>query len=579
MMDCAYMYQKSRDAFGRQCNFDDVPAQLMQELKSTPAPDGTIPLGASTITWDSSKYISHSAIATQPIKRSNKGMVHREGGWPAEIDMDDEAAVNRFRKRREKGAKPKGSQAAVEPLGVTVKRLGPIVQLGVKQNNTINIYEKYFEDAYEDHSSEPPSAKGMAVLRDPSDIQRTATCIDWYQDGATRIAVSYAIGKFQDSRLMQKTLPVKSYIWDVQKPNTPESSVHPSSPLLSLRFNPKNPETLIGGCYNGLVSFFDRRKKRDTPCATSIIEKSHHDPVYDARWTQSKTGTLCCSSSTDGHLLWWDTRRLSEPHDVIVLKDTNGKIYGASSMAYNAEAGPHKYLVGTEQGMVANVNARNKKLNGGVSISSPGPGKHHGAIYSIERNPFHPKYFMTVGDWTARVWTEDLKSPIMTTKYHQSYVTAGCWSPTRPGVFLVTRKDGIMDVWDYFSKQNEVAFSYKVSDSPLSSVALSRGGFPQMVAVGDESGTVSLLELSESLSVQQNNERQAMAGMFQREMLREKNLIAMEKETASRRPKGGDSRKADEKDMKTNAEEEEALMKIEANFLELIKDQGIADKK
>jgi len=578
-MDCAYFYNKGRDAFGRQCNFEDVPAQILHCAASSTTPTSdTMALGNSTLTWDSSKYISHSAIATQPIQRSDKGMVHCEGGWPEGIDMDDEVALNRFRKRREKGAKAKGTQPAVEPLGVTVKRLGPTVQLGVKQNNTINIYEEYFEDAYEDHSSEPPSAKGMAVLRDPSTVQRTATCIDWYQDGATRIAVSYAIGKFQDSRLMQKTLPVKSYIWDVQKPNAPESSVHPSSPLLSLRFNPKNPETLIGGCYNGLVAFFDRRKKRDTPCASSIIEKSHHDPVYDARWTQSKTGTLCCSSSTDGRLLWWDTRRLSEPHDVIVLKDPAGKIYGASSMAYNPEAGPHKYLVGTEQGMVANVNARNKKVNGGVQISSAGPGKHHGAIYSIERNPFHPKYFMTVGDWTARVWTEDLKSPIMTTKYHQSYLTAGCWSPTRPGVFLVTRKDGIMDVWDYFSKQNEVAFSYKVSESPLSSVALSRGGLPQMVAVGDESGTVSLLELSDSLSVQQNNERQAMAGMFQREMLREKNLIGMEKEMARHRKNGGQA-KADEKDAKTNAEEEEALMQIESNFLELIKDQGSGDRK
>ena len=29
---------------------------------------------------------------------------------------------------------------------------------------------------------------------------------------------------------------------------------------------------------------------------------------------------------------------------------------------------------------------------------------------------------MTIGDWTARVWVEDLKTPIMMTKYHPSYV-------------------------------------------------------------------------------------------------------------------------------------------------------------
>ena len=28
---------------------------------------------------------------------------------------------------------------------------------------------------------------------------------------------------------------------------------------------------------------------------------------------------------------------------------------------------------------------------------------------------------------------EDLRTPIMTTKYHSSYLTSGCWSPTRAG--------------------------------------------------------------------------------------------------------------------------------------------------
>ena len=43
------------------------------------------------------------------------------------------------------------------------------------------------------------------------------------------------------------------------------------------------------------------------------------------------------------------------------------------------------------------------------------------------------KVFLTVGDWTARIWNDEIKTPIMTTKYHASYLTDGCWSPTRPG--------------------------------------------------------------------------------------------------------------------------------------------------
>jgi dynein intermediate chain 2, axonemal len=51
---------------------------------------------------------------------------------------------------------------------------------------------------------------------------------------------------------------------------------------------------------------------------------------------------------------------------------------------------------------------------------------------------------MQVGDWTARIWAEDIKTPIMTTKYHGAYLTSGCFSPTRAGVFFVTRMDGVV---------------------------------------------------------------------------------------------------------------------------------------
>jgi len=78
---------------------------------------------------------------------------------------------------------------------------------------------------------------------------------------------------------------------------------------------------------------------------------------------------------------------------------------------------------------------------------------HHGPVYSVQRNPFFPKFFLTIGDWTARVWMEDIKTSIMTTKYHDDYLTAGCWSPSRPGVFFTTKDSGELDVWDFAFKQ------------------------------------------------------------------------------------------------------------------------------
>jgi len=77
-------------------------------------------------------------------------------------------------------------------------------------------------------------------------------------------------------------------------------------------------------------------------------------------------------------------------------------------------------------------------------------GKHLGPVYSIHRSPVAPKYFLSVGDWSCKLWVEDLKQPIIRTKYHGAYLSDGCWSPTRNGVFFLARRDGWLDVWDYY---------------------------------------------------------------------------------------------------------------------------------
>ena len=47
------------------------------------------------------------------------------------------------------------------------------------------------------------------------------------------------------------------------------------------------------------------------------------------------------------------------------------------------------------------------------------------------RNAFQPKFFLTTGDWTARLWNEDLRVPICTSPYAAAALTAARWSPTR----------------------------------------------------------------------------------------------------------------------------------------------------
>jgi dynein intermediate chain 2 len=160
---------------------------------------------------------------------------------------------------------------------------------------------------------------------------------------------------------MPKNMPMYSYIWNLKNPNFPEKTISPPSPLCTLQFNHKNSDILVGGSYNGSLSFYDLRRGDSkgviTPFATSILEKSHHDPVYDVHWiTTGKLGSECVSTSSDGRVLWWDYRNLDAgPIDELVMnesfpqgEDKVDKILGGTRLEYNAEAGPLKILIGTE---------------------------------------------------------------------------------------------------------------------------------------------------------------------------------------------------------------------------------------
>ena len=85
---------------------------------------------------------------------------------------------------------------------------------------------------------------------------------------------------------------------------------------------------------------------------------------------------------------------------------------------------------------------------------------------SLPLNQISHAFHTLLGDWTARVWTDDtaVKTPILTTKYHSTYLTGGTWSPTRPGVFFTTKMDGTLDVWDLFYKHNEPTLTVQVCE-------------------------------------------------------------------------------------------------------------------
>ena len=63
--------------------------------------------------------------------------------------------------------------------------------------------------------------------------------------------------------------------------------------------------------------------------------------MYDFAWMQSKGGAEAMTVSTDGRVLWWDMRHLSEPSDELQLQNKGSdERLGAISLEYTPAVGP-----------------------------------------------------------------------------------------------------------------------------------------------------------------------------------------------------------------------------------------------
>ncbi|NXS28293.1 DNAI2 protein, partial [Pomatostomus ruficeps] len=526
-MEIKFEYTRKRSEFGRPCSFSDRLAEVTVDIPPDPSlADDFIPQDPVDFAVQEGPVMAVHEVNTERAQVSIQGVNHVEGGWPKHIDPKNSELTTRYREEVERE----------DVYTRSVQHLGSLVEHCIRQNNAIDIYEEYFEEEEEEEvEDEHPSAKTINVLRDlqtdlswlicppqrdPNTTKRMATRLSWHPDANRAVAVAYCSLDFQDSR---KDLSFDSYIWDLENPYSPELTLKPSSPVVTLEYNSKDWHHLLGGCYNGQIVYWDTRKG-GLPVEMTPMELSHRDPVYGACWLPSRTGTECFSGSTDGQVLWWDIRKMSQPSEKLILdisrEDQLKNALGAISLDFSP-AMPTKFLVGTEQGTIISCNRDAKTPPEKIANIFSG---HIGAVYRVTRNPFFPKVFLSVGDWTARIWTEELmdSSSIMETKYHTPYLLDTCWSPVKPAVFFTAKSDGTLDVWDFLFHQKEPSLSLKVSNDPLVSLCSQDNG--RIIGCGTRLGTVSLLEISPGLCTLRKNEKTLTSTMFEREARREKVL-------------------------------------------------------
>ncbi|KAI9556247.1 hypothetical protein GHT06_018821 [Daphnia sinensis] len=507
----------------RKCNFSDAVLNPSQSVDIYPDSELT---ASFTIAKNKEIGVQCQAcdlsalhINTDCASTENRGIHHKEGGWPRDVNPQESDQTARYRKKIEKD----------EAYSHAVLHLGQQMEHYIKQNNVFNIYEDYFTDAPDVPTPDPNPLRTLHLLKDPSPTRRAVTGLSWSPDGGTKLAAAYS-DPFWKNLFDHKDND--SYIWNIERAVQPEIVLRSMSQLRSVSFNPRDQHILAGGSIYGAVGIWDVRKSQG-PVECVPIDVGHSESVTSIIWSNSKAGGEFFSASGDGQVFWWDMRKLNAPIDALVLDPSATprpeNALSACCLEYDPSM-PNKFLVGTRQGIVMNCNRRARTTAERIMCQYEA---HLGPVHALHRHPQLPKIFLTVGDWTTNIWTEDIRdSPILTLRNQNVQLLAGAWSYTRPSVIFTAATDGALYLWDILAQRINPTLCSQVSESPLLSLSTQEQG--KIMAVGSKDGRLSVIQISENLSTVTRNDKAALTSLLERETRREKTLEQRSKDGKSK---------------------------------------------
>lgn len=533
-MDITYAYQKKRSNFGIQPLFTETPAQMLDSIY----PDVNLqkeymlrnPVQQAV---QASASQSLHEINSEPIVLKAQGMDHKEGAWPKDISPIDEEATTRYRRRVERD----------DTYISAILDMAPKLVKYIKQNNAVDMYQKYFKGM----PPEEPVEKSFAVInnlfRDPELVKRPVSSISWTIEDDSKLVIAYCDKRYPINHAHNSVF--SCYLWNIENPNDTLQTLLPPSACWQLDCSPVNPSLIVGGLGDGRVCVFDIRTQSE-PVSVSPVHLAHLDPVTGILFMHSRLNTEFFSSATDGKCMWWDIRNLSVPSDMmfISVKSLQGKeaslasADGVTALQFD-RAVPTRFLCGTDTGLVINVNRKGKTAS---DIMSSVYKAHNGPVKAVHRSPLSSKVFITCGGWSVHIWSDEVRSsPIITGTAQRYQINDVVWAPQKVSSYMAISDDGTFRYWDLLRKYREPLLIFPVSKRPLLKLKVQEEG--RLVAIGDDKGETCLISLSDNLVIPGNKDKSLMLQNFDRETHREHILENRVKEIR----------------LKFKAEEEEAL--------------------
>uniref|UniRef100_A0A2H1V1M6 SFRICE_030815 n=1 Tax=Spodoptera frugiperda TaxID=7108 RepID=A0A2H1V1M6_SPOFR len=505
-----FEYTKLRKNFGREPLFQMVPATMLDSIYPNKEDQKQYMLRNPVHREVQATYCASENTTNTPLLKTHEQSVnHTEGGWPREVNPYNEDHVQRHRRRI----------MHEDNYIQSVQNLSTSLFHCIDQNNAIEMYETYYGKMAEQKPVEKYDIRIANVFRD--EHQRPISCVKWTNEKRAKLAVAYCFKTCMPEPELNKINDC--FIWDVHRQTKPVYVLKPEYPCWQLACSPSNPELLVCGLEKGIVNVFDVRVG-EAAVSSSSVYNSHREGVTSLLFIHSRTQSEFFTGSSDGQCLWWDLRNLSHPLDQLPMsvryraseKPGLNNAEGVSALEFDHGL-PTKFLCGTETGLVINAN-RMGRSHSDILVSYWNA--HDGSIQAVERSPCTFRMFLTCGDYTVKVWSEEVRTePIIVARPYNHLVSDAAWAPLRFSSYMSICSGGFFYYWDLLRKYKEPVMTLHVSKHGLTRLSPHSGG--ESVAIGDCKGSVYLLHLSENMSIPGNRDKVLMSQVYERETKRE----------------------------------------------------------
>lgn len=195
---------------------------------------------------------------------------------------------------------------------------------------------------------------------------------------------------------------------------------------------------------------------------------------------------------------------------------------------------------------------------------------------ALDRSPFFEDIIMTVHDFHFSIWKTEIDVPIFSScLLKNAQFTCGAFSVYRPGIIIVGRNDGWIDIWDFLDQSHKSTLQFNVVTFGISFIRF-HDAMHNILAVGDDNGTLHILELPYTLWKKIGSEEQTMREYWDREVDRVEyfnkrfeirdQMVALEKE--NREKELAKKEKEKEKEGEKKEDDEETIEKEYQKFCE-----------